>query len=91
MTSGYVLQHRQVAYDHYGAGEQKCNWCEVPLVWSDVEVDHLDWNRANTRGENLVISCQECNIARRKPRTREEEVRSEAGDKLRKLMRRLND
>jgi hypothetical protein len=65
MTSGYVLEHRYQAHEKYGAGDQKCHWCDTALTWKTVEVDHLDWVRGNNDPANLVTACKVCNNTRK--------------------------
>lgn len=64
--SGYVAEHRAVAYEKYGDGTQVCHWCEADLGhWCpQIEVDHLDGDRLNNHPDNLVTSCAPCNRAR---------------------------
>ncbi|WP_293984904.1 HNH endonuclease [Sphingobium sp.] len=57
--TGLVHEHRVVAYEKYGGGDQKCHWCKTPLTWKQVEVDHLDWNRSNNDKSNLVLIAAE--------------------------------
>ncbi|MEV4934130.1 HNH endonuclease signature motif containing protein [Sphingobium sp. LSP13-1-1.1] len=95
MSNGLVLEHRRVAYNKYGAGTQTCNWCNVELEWSAVEVDHLDWTRTNNRSDNLVTSCQKCNLGRRSPKEEAAAKQTSAklneqSDKLTALIKRLN-
>lgn len=63
--SGGIFQHRLIAYDKYGPGSHPCHWCSTSLDWLDVQVDHLDSNGLNNDPNNLVVSCQQCNLARR--------------------------
>lgn len=64
--SGYVLEHRAVAFDKYGDGAQTCHWCHEDLgEWSPrVHVDHIDGDRLNNHPDNLVTACGGCNTAR---------------------------
>lgn len=63
--AGYVYEHRVVAYTKYGPGPLPCHWCGKSLQWQEIEVDHVDWERANNHPDNLVASCPQCNAARR--------------------------
>lgn len=71
-TSGLVLEHRLVLYDHIGAGPHPCHWCGTSVRWdvswpkaSDgLVVDHLDRDRSHNVPANLVPSCQPCNARR---------------------------
>lgn len=59
-----VYQHRVVYYEHHGAGPFKCNWCERPVTWEGMHVDHVDDDKQNNDISNLVASCPTCNQAR---------------------------
>jgi len=63
-TSGYVFEHRKVAYDRDGEGPHHCYWCAAPLNWTEAVVDHLNEDKANNRPHNLVVACTNCNRAR---------------------------
>ncbi len=65
--AGYVYEHRHVAYEKYGSGQQTCHWCQCKLSWSEVDVDHVDWERSNNAPDNLVTSCAGCSGHRTKP------------------------
>jgi 5-methylcytosine-specific restriction endonuclease McrA len=62
--SRLVFEHRVVAYDAFGPGEQLCFWCGTALPWARVVVDHLNEKKDDNRIENLVIACNKCNRAR---------------------------
>lgn len=63
--SGRVGVHRIVLFDRIGFGPHKCHWCSEALSWgSSLVVDHLDFNRANNDPNNLVPSCNACNVRR---------------------------
>lgn len=67
---GRVAEHRMVAYEKFGPGRQRCNWCYGEVIWNAqlqkywVVVDHLDFDRSNNDPTNLVISCHHCNWKR---------------------------
>jgi len=62
--AGLVYQHREVAYNHYGDGEQVCFWCGKQLTWKNVVIDHLNENKSDNRIDNLALSCNACNRSR---------------------------
>lgn len=73
-SSKKVAKHRLTLYEHIGPGEHKCHWCGVRVTWTkrarnesrigDLVVDHLDSNTKNNALENLVPSCNSCNVLR---------------------------
>jgi 5-methylcytosine-specific restriction endonuclease McrA len=72
---GKVFRHRVIVYDLIGPGWHSCTHCGVDVTWDAhcpepqaLVVDHMDWNRSNNGLSNLVISCQPCNLKRKKPR-----------------------
>lgn len=72
--AGTVATHRAVLWDAIGPGIHPCNWCQRPVRWDGtwpidadaLVVDHLDHVRLNNDRENLVPSCQPCNVRRNK-------------------------
>lgn len=72
-NSGHVFEHRVALYEKIGAGEHSCWWCNRTVSWefswpaslSALVVDHLDRDRDNNAPENLVPSCQPCNVTPR--------------------------
>ena len=74
MKGGYVPQHRAVLYALIGPGEHECHWCGVSVAWGTtgmkacykgvLVVDHVDGDKSNNGGSNLVPSCSACNINR---------------------------
>jgi hypothetical protein len=95
--TGSVYEHRKVAYDKYGPGPHSCNWCDTELEWTEIQVDHLNWDRQNNTPENLKISCQPCNVNRIEKRSTPEAepapdpAAKQKAMRLRSLVRRLND
>jgi 5-methylcytosine-specific restriction endonuclease McrA len=73
-AGGAVMVHRTVLYESIGPGEHPCRWCGRLVDWGKswpgdvgaLVVDHLDHDRGNNALENLVASCQPCNLSRRK-------------------------
>ena len=63
-SRGLVYEHRFVFHKHNGDGPFKCHWCGVDIRWDDMDVDHLDDNKANNDPSNLVSSCHKCNTKR---------------------------
>jgi hypothetical protein len=64
----HEYEHRVVFYDACGAGPFTCFWCDVPITWDDLEVDHLNNVRNDNALTNLVASCSDCNRDRARPR-----------------------
>jgi len=62
--SGWVSEHRSVAYAKYGEGPHPCHWCGVVHEWNDLVVDHLNERKADNTPSNLVVACSPCNRAR---------------------------
>lgn len=70
-SGSVVLQHRLVLWDSLGCEslecEHDCYWCGKTLTWGGnrgIVADHLDGNKQNNHPENLVVSCNRCNIRR---------------------------
>lgn len=63
--NGKVLEHRVVLYDKLGSGQHPCYGCSKALVWNyNLVVDHLDFDKLNNNPDNLVPSCDSCNVKR---------------------------
>ena len=57
--------HRVVLFDKIGFGPHRCHWCARHVNWrAGLLVDHLDDDRQNNAPDNLVPSCNGCNIRR---------------------------
>lgn len=66
---GNVAEHRKVLYDKIGPGPHPCHWkCGKILQWDRWHLvsDHLDGDTFNNNPDNLVPSCQGCNMRRAK-------------------------
>jgi len=79
--NGQVRVHRAVLFDLIGDGTHPCRWCGKPVTWRRPGAgwgtqnglgvllpDHLDGNPRNNAPENLVPSCNHCNVWRSSPR-----------------------
>jgi hypothetical protein len=66
--SGNVYEHRLVLWEKLGCQsldcEHECEWCGRVLNWATIKADHVDRDKANNDPENLVPSCNGCNIKR---------------------------
>ena len=70
--SGRLPEHRVVLYDKVGPGPLPCHWgCGRWVVWSHkrtsegcLVTDHVDGDPTNNHPDNLVVSCQTCNLIR---------------------------
>lgn len=87
--TGLITEHRIIAYEKYGEGEQECHWCKGKLTWKQVEVDHLDWNRKNNLPDNLVTSCKSCNVIRTEVRVETQNTTSAIAERMLALAKRL--
>lgn len=68
---GRIYEHRAVLFDSIGDGEHPCHWCGAMVSWASsvgetdyLTVDHLNSVRDDNRLDNLVVSCNPCNVAR---------------------------
>lgn len=66
-SSGYVFEHRKVAYDDRNGIAKCCEMCGRKVTWSTCHVDHIDEDRQNNESCNLRVCCNACNT-RRNPR-----------------------
>lgn len=68
--SGNAFEHRVVLWDKLGCQfldcEHSCHWCGKLLTWATIKADHIDGDGLNNDPENLVPSCNSCNICRGK-------------------------
>jgi hypothetical protein len=46
-------------------GGLQCYYCKIKLHLNEVIFEHLNNNRLDNREENLVISCQSCNVKKK--------------------------
>jgi len=67
-SHGNVYQHRRVRYDEWvadGCRLLACFWCGANIEgWREVVIDHLDSDKSNNDPHNLVVTCNDCNLAR---------------------------
>jgi hypothetical protein len=62
---GLVYTHRLVLFDTIGYGPHHCHWCAAPINWAaGLEADHMDFDRANNKSDNIVACCRTCNRRR---------------------------
>lgn len=65
---GRMMVHRIVLFDLIGYGPHHCHWCGCVVNWNDqtsnLEADHLDFDKWNNHPENLVPACHGCNSGR---------------------------
>jgi hypothetical protein len=64
-----VFEHRAALYDVIGPGGHACHWCGNIVAWLAkgprmLVVDHLDSDKTNNATDNLVASCNPCNVRR---------------------------
>ena len=70
-----VRLHVLVAFDKYGPDVQQCFWCGKDVKWlfgvnvagsnnKKIVVDHLNDVKIDNRSDNLVLSCNSCNLRR---------------------------
>src|SRR4051812_25819578 len=72
--SKLLPEHRVILYDKIGPGTHPCHWCSKPVTWiaggrtrpGSLVTDHVNKIQQDNRPENLVPSCQGCNIRRGK-------------------------
>lgn len=66
--SGNAFEHRVVLWDKLGCQSldcvHPCEWCGKSLTWATIKADHIDRDRLNNDPDNLVPSCNGCNIRR---------------------------
>lgn len=68
-VKGVLAEHRKVLYNRIGPGPHLCHWgCGRALRWGGLKgtvADHLDGDITNNTPDNLVPSCNMCNIHRK--------------------------
>lgn len=66
--SGNAFEHRVVLWNKLECESpdcvHDCHWCGKSLTWHDLKADHVDADKTNNDPENLVPSCNGCNINR---------------------------
>lgn len=72
ICNGEVLpEHRVILWEKIGPGSHVCHHCQQSVTWmvgvgpsvpGALVVDHLDRNSLNNDPDNLVPSCQPCNL-----------------------------
>jgi len=69
-------EHRVILYEKIGPGAHPCHWCGKSVEWipggrtkpGSLIADHVDGDPSDNDPENLVPSCQGCNIHRNSER-----------------------
>lgn len=56
-ATGEATKYREKAEQHY---DGRCDRCGEPTDWDDIEVHHVDRNRANHSLDNLECACVDC-------------------------------
>lgn len=72
LGTGVMPEHRLALFDKIGPGPHPCHWCGTSVDWMPgartrrgaLIVDHVDNDGRNNEPDNLVPSCQSCNITR---------------------------
>jgi len=67
---GRMPYHRWVLYERIGPGWHPCHHCGVLVEWrvgvytkaGALIAEHLDGDHTNNASENIVPSCQQCNL-----------------------------
>jgi len=85
--SGYVFEHRKVAFESNRGACPGCHWCAVQLTWPTAVVDHLNDTRGDNEPSNLVVSCNDCNRWRGSLITFLSKIQPERFEQLVELMR----
>lgn len=68
-SSGYVYEHRMVAYSKYGETLPDCELCGKACSWDiyTTHIDHIDEDVTNNNPLNLRPLCNGCNSSRNNP------------------------
>ncbi|MFC9497656.1 HNH endonuclease signature motif containing protein [Streptomyces sp. NPDC056982] len=77
-----VPEYRVILYSAIGGGSHPCHHCGISVQWNPgggcsegvLVVDHLDRNPLNNSLDNIVPSCQRCNILNSERTIRDDEV-----------------
>lgn len=83
-----VPEHRLILWDKLGPGPHPCHYCDLLVDWlpglrtqqGALVTDHVDRNSHNNASDNLVASCQTCNIKNRAYDVRDDEEYRVASD-----------
>lgn len=70
LRDGFAPEHRMVLFDKIGSEPIFCHWCDEALQWNDCVADHLNEAPSDNRAENIVPSCNTCNLKRGKEKSR---------------------
>lgn len=64
-NAGCTGEHRLVLFNSIGYGPHRCHWCGTHINWRNgLHADHVNAVRTDNRPENIVQSCNACNVDR---------------------------
>ncbi|MBC3948309.1 HNH endonuclease signature motif containing protein [Pseudomonas folii] len=67
-SAGEIYQHRRIFFDLFGEGPFNCFGCSQVLIWSVMQIDHIDEVKSNNDPSNLRPACSGCNTRRSRNR-----------------------